>query len=158
MVRFRVPALNHHHTHTKKIIPPPRLQIISRDADDNKNLPKKVRLWSARAAPLLFNNFTLAKLFRSIPSILVREDKISCKVTLEFGLDFKGLHSSFYFVFCQRIEKSKPLTSHQSKLTGPFLGFWISGLPEICTLQLPPHIPSGLGWGGFGEEGFHNSS
>lgn len=77
--------------------------------------------------------------------MLAQEDRIGCKVTVEFGLGLRGFHSSFDFVFCQRIEKSKPLTSDQSKFTGPLLGFGVSALLETCTLQLPPP-PFLVGW------------
>lgn len=48
---------------------------------------------------------------------------MSCKVTLEFYLVFKGLLSSFYFVFWQGLAMRKALTSEQSKFTDPLLCF-----------------------------------
>lgn len=65
---------------------------------------------------------------------------MSCRVTLEFGLVFKGLLSSFYFVFCQGIVKKEPVSLQALS--------WVSesqAQPEICNFLLPPHTYSGQG-------------
>ena len=92
-----------------------------------------------------------------IRSFFVWEDKMSCKVTLEFCLVFKGYFLLFYFVFWQGIVMRKTLTSEQFKFTDPLLCSWIPGLARNLSYSASTnHLSQFLiirGLGEFGEDG-----